>query len=179
MHRNTFRSVEVYCGKIQDKAYPCLSHTVTDLLRRCFGHGDDTYTYIILPAEALQLVDMSDGLAVYSASNPVLITVKAADYIEAVSLKAVILQHSPAEVAHSCNNYSVMVFKSKESADIAHKLRGHISHLRSAAAAYGSKILSDLYIVQPESLCDSRCGDITLLSLLGERHEIIEIYRQS
>ena len=47
MHRNALGSVDMYRSKVKDILYPGLRHTVADLLCRCLGHGDDTYTDII------------------------------------------------------------------------------------------------------------------------------------
>lgn len=179
MYRNALGSVEVYCGEVEDKAYPSLSHAVTDLLCRGLGHGDYADSYIIFPAEALQLFDMADGLAVYGASHPFFVAVKAADYIKSVSFKAVVLQHSPAEVAHACHHDPVMVGKAEELSDIADELGCGVSHLGSAAAADGSKVLSDLHVIESQSFGDGGSGDIALLALIGERIQVVEVHRET
>ena len=83
MYRNALGSVEMYCGEVEDKAYPCLSHTVTDLLCRGLGYGDYADSYIVFLAETFKLVDMADGFAVDGAAHTFFVAVKSAGYIPA------------------------------------------------------------------------------------------------
>ena len=178
MHRNALWSIEMYCGKVEDKSYACLCHSVADLLCSRLGNGYDADMYAAAFAEAFQLVDMADGLAVYSAAHALTVAVEAAYYIEAVSLKAVVLQHSPAEISHTCDNYAVMVLEAEKSAYIAHELGGDIAHLGASALAHGGEVLPDLNIVETEGFGNSRCGDISLFPFLGQRSQVIEVHRQ-